>query len=293
MDDEATYFYLNHLRTLRLSNRFRELEVELADPSLPPTLAAKEQELAAFAIQLLRAETLFTRSRELDIRAGIALVDRLLEGPPMQPRVTSDLYEMRSILYQQLATSLALGGDLQMALQTQMEAARWHLTSTAVLGESALRARLRFQTMLNKYRTADDAILDTTAVGIAREEAQAGDLRSVTYSADAVISMSPNQRAFTAVAELVEEVMAVCGYGQDFDLARGIVLRRRWWTLRAISDERPDLDLLARDISFWLGSGMHNEIRELALSLTRVLDRTQDLRRRKLIREMVEITRPR
>ncbi len=290
LQDETAYFYLNHLRALRLSNRFRELEAELVDPSLPPTLTAKDQELATLAFQLLRAETLFTRSRESDVRAGMALVDRLLGGAPLQPRVTSELYEMRSILCQQLATCLALESDVRTALQIQMEVARWHFTSIAILGESALRGRLRFQTMVSKYRTADEASLDTTALGIARDEAHAGDLRSLTYSADVVTSLSPNQRLFTAVAELAEEVMAVCGYGQDFDLARGIVLRRRWWTLRAMSEVRPDLDLLARDISFWRRSGMHNEIRELALSLIGVLNRVKDLRRRKLIREMAEIT---
>ncbi len=291
IDDEAIYYFLNHQRVRRLSNKFADLELglERADLLDRPT-AAKDMTVANFALELLRLETLFTRSRQEDVRAGIHAVDRLLKAPGMTPEGNGALFGMRSILHQQLATIRALQGRHAEARACQVEAAKSHLISCSRLEKLDLSNRLRLATLLRKHDSAEESIYGPGDIRIAEQEAKEGQLRSVLYLADAELCRKSRGQSQEKVASIIDEMVQVCGYGQDFDYARGILLRRRWWAMKLLAGEKCDLDLLGTDISFWQSVNMHNEVRELTFSLQRLRPQVPNLRRSQ-IGEMLEVIR--
>lgn len=277
---------MNHQRARRLSNRFKALETEidtLPNDEILRRTSAKDRRHAHFAAQLLRLETLLMRAREEDVRSGMSLAQKL-SRTSRKPEARIEFNSILSILSQQLATAYAMKGRLSDAMRMQQQASRAYYASLSHGKEMGVDQRARYLTVQTKYNPLEDTVYKADDLKIAIEEAEAGQLRSLTYIADAELNFK--SRHFEKVARAVDEALKVCGYGQDFDYARSIVLRRRWWALNLLAGEKCDPELLKQDIRLWRSINMHNEIRELSLLLQKANAYTD---RRRTIRTLENV----
>ena len=289
IQDENLYYYLNRQHARRLSNQFEQLEQALRGSTiieLVECLSPIHKRQALFAAELLRSEMHFTRSNYADISAGIEVVSRALRPLAQSPGEKREVNRAWSILLQQLATTKALQGDYRKARSIQTQAAKTHeLTSNP--DRIQLEHRLRYVTMLTKYSVSDDPLYVCGELCTAVEHAQEGRLQAITYLADAELRHRRPSPSAEKLLLAVDDILNSCGYGQDFDFTRGIILRRRWWALKLILAEECDLDLLAADIVLWRSTQVANEIREFELSLRTLPPRVPH----HPVNEMLEVVR--
>lgn len=283
--DEALYDYLNHQRAIRLANKFAALESELNKKNFEIIRRASmgDRRRGDFALKLLELETCMMRSQVKDIRKGIRFAHRMLKLPLLLWE-KSEVLHILSILKQQYATIFALEGKIKKALALQKEASRCYELSLTNTGAETFE-HIRYVTLRAKYDGQQDKFYDGQDLSLAIEEAKEGKLKSITYIADA--ELRRRGRYFDRVLEAIDETLQGCGYGQDFDYVRSIVLRRRWWALRLNAGEPCDLDLLDKDIKFWRSIDLSNEIRELTL----LLGRSSPQSRRTKAAEMLRVIR--
>lgn len=264
-NNEELYLYLNHLRSRRLANQFSFIENEMRNQQYQEMLQqvdAENRQIAKSAIQLISLEMLFTRSSLKDVWEGIRLAHILLKRTSTS-EAKFELSKILSILLQQLATIYALKGRYKEAQYFQTQASKAYSMGLPVLDKWELHHRIRYVTMLEKYNIQHVMKFCSDDIKMAIEQAQKGQLNSLVYLADA--ELRSTSKHFENVISVIDEALNACGYGQDFDFARSIVLRRRWWGLKLLAGEECNLDLLAKDIRLWLSINMHNEIRELLL----------------------------
>lgn len=69
---------------------------------------------------------------------------------------------------------------------------------------------------------------------------------------------------------MLDSVLESCGYGQEFDITSGVLVRRRWWLARVALGEECDLDLFQADADLWRSYDLSNELREVRLGLERL-----------------------
>lgn len=267
--NEALYSYLNQQRFRRLTNRFARLESALTESrgySFPDNTDLR---LASFARHLLMLESLFTRSTVSDVTYGLELSAASFQDVPLGQSGIQELHTIRSTLLQQQATILALEGRFDEAQSAQAQAAESYQIAVGQQ-RPAFQQCLRQANLLRKFVPTGDDPFDADDLKLALEEVECGDLRALVYLAESQLYAPKKTRLLGRLICSVEEVLAGSGYGQDFDYARSIVLRRRWWALRLLSGDLPDLNLLQKDLRFWNKIKMYNEIRELALALSRL-----------------------
>jgi hypothetical protein len=271
--DEALYDYLNHQRAIRLANKFSALENEVNKKNFEiiRRASAEDRRRGNFAFKLLELETYMMRSQVKDIQKGIRYAHRLLKSPLLLWD-KSEVLHILSILQQQYATIFALEGNIKKALALQKEASRCYELSLASTATKTFE-HIRYVTLRAKYDGRQDKFYVSQDLDLAIEEAKEGKLKSITYIADA--ELRRRGRYFDKVLEAIDETLQACGYGQDFDYVRSIVLRRRWWALKLNAGETCDLDLLAKDVKFWRSIDLSNEIRELRLLLSRSLQKSK------------------
>jgi hypothetical protein len=109
-----------------------------------------------------------------------------------------------------------------------------------------------------------------TAILQAADEASEGQYGGYTYLVDTVVSQNKLYRKAEKLLDHINRTMLTIGYGQDFDYAKTIIVRRRWWLLNTFINQNCDLDLLESDLSFWKNLEMVNEIREFRLALQEI-----------------------
>lgn len=270
--DATLHAFLNHQRARRLSNRFAELFHALARTDVLAEVSPQDRHHALAAIRLLQAETLFTRSRPTDVVKGLVLVEAMLKRTRDNAALGRELLSIHSILLQQLATVLDLQGEELAARRVQGLALRSYRAHLAMRpnGPMGLHERLRAEALAAKHVRADHPPPARGDFRRAVEQAKGGEIRSLTYIADVELAAARPSNLLEPILVAVSETLLACGYGQAFDYARTIVLRRRWWPLQLAFGERPHLALLAQDLAFWRRIGMENEIRELAGALRRL-----------------------
>jgi len=224
------------------------------------------------AIRLLEIAICTMRCRPTDLVRGVMLADQAIASP-IQPYELVDSLLRKSILLQQLATAHA-SNDVTLAASLQHNAVCAYDSYLMSLGKAApnsLHEYARRSSMAGKYSTIEPPHFTATDVDSALAEASQQRTMTITYLADVILSGSKRTLLGDRILGGVDALLEHSGYGQDFDYIRAIVLRRRWWLLRAFLGVGLDLDLLSRDLSFWHRIHHANEIRELARGLERVL----------------------
>ena len=292
IEDETLYWFLNHQRALRLSNRFALLGHTLTQaPQQFEGASESDNRIAHFVFEILNLEVSITRSLPRDMWKGIRSVDEAERRLDLDPAQRSAIHNVRSILYQQLATQAALEGLHSRAQALQEQSIMFHLLreESPANGPLSRPGLLRFLALVAKHERPTRALVGMRDVKIVREQVKAGDLLEVRYLADATLVAPVTPRHGEEVAVLLDEALQMAGYGQDFDLARSTGLRRRWWPLRILLGEETDANLFAADVSFWREKEMENEIREVSLALMRQAEDHRDLRRRRRALELLEV----
>jgi hypothetical protein len=285
LQSETLYDFLNHQRGRRLGNKFAELERGL-------TLVGEIQRsksddaVATFAHHLLLAESLFTRSRPQDVLRALDVLSSAEKLPDLDLRQRAELLNITSIVLQQLATVLYLEGSVDQASLAQERAVDALAMQLALSGQGDLKDTLRLQSMAKKFSDGSGRDLDIQVCAAAADLSREGVVNPLAYAIDDVVVEHPGKAAERLLHDAGETLLAI-GYGQDFDYANGIVLRRRWWILSAVLSEVLDLDLLNSDIQLWLSVGMQNEVRELAAALHRLLPH-----KRRNVVEMLAVIQP-
>jgi len=277
-ENQPIYYFLNHLRYRRLRNDFRILYKQLIGP-LPAIEATAEQiRMVRFAKNLLLLELYFTRSRVADVSSGISYGHKLLSDKALFPHERSELLRTLSILYQQRATIYFDSGNIGAAKQDQNRAYAIYAKANPGNSNNSSTSPETISTIL-KERTVKQKydILDTSATSIDTFLKSIEDLdpfyasSHYSYLVDLILlHPSPPTRALEQLYEKISTILNSEGYGTSIDQARLITLRRRWWVLHLILEERTQNETLLADLNFWKNIMMFNEIRELEGYVKRV-----------------------
>lgn len=261
--NETTYAFLNRLRALRLANDFRTLDSSLANQSLVARITNEDERRANFALSLLKIEVHFTRSRYSDLSAGITAVSEANARLAVTREERVQLLGMRTTLLGQKATALALRGYHSQAREIQLEAARLFRIAHDLKDWRPSLVRIRYLTIARKHHSPEHIAYGMEDLVFASEKATEGDLRPLMYLADAELRSGRPSRYFDKLLAEIDEAVQHSGYGQDFDYAMPVPLRRRWWALSMLAGVPVDSELLSADLKFWKRIRMYNELREL------------------------------
>jgi len=296
-ENQPIYYFLNHLRYRRLRNDFSILYKQLMGP-LPAIEATEEQiRIARFAKNLLLLELYFTRSHISDVTSGISYGHTLLLDKALFPYERSELLGILSILYQQRATIHFDTRNIEAAKQDQNRAyAIYAKANPGSLEKSSISPEtistiLRARTVSQKYDK-----IDTSATAIDTFLKSIEDLDAFyatshySYLVDLILlNPSPPTRALEHLYEKISTILDSEGYGTNIDQARLITLRRRWWVLHFMLEERTQNETLLADLDFWKNIMMFNEIRELEGYVKRIKNHIPSGRIQELLGAICEV----
>jgi hypothetical protein len=267
LTDERLYRFLNHQRARRLENKFSDLKQALDSLPFLDNISTSDQQKATFAAQLLMAEALYTRSSLEDVKNAFDVISATWRLLGLNTDCQNELLNVTSIVLQQLATILTLEGKRDEARLAQEQASKAFANRLELMGGGSNRDKLRLRSLQGKYAIGDLKSPTCEIINEAITEARDGNLGALTYTADSLIEQASPSSGAETVLEALNELLLTIGYGQDFDYARNIVVRRRWWILLMFLGMPVDLDLLENDLQFWKSQHMQNEIRELSAAL--------------------------
>ena len=267
---ENIYRFLNDLRFQRLHNAFQPLQTGLRIQS-EEDLSATEREVETTARQLLELEMMFTRSKPSDVAKGIQLGEGLLGK--VSGKTLQEIQLILSILYQQRATINLSKGQHNAARKDQQRACSlFDSRKNTVLDpeeDKTLWDTLRQMVLATKYETVSfsDVLLDDLLRACIDLDNEA-DFRHLIYLSDLALRDSNSSfRILESLYALFTRLLEEGGYGQAYDRAKFITLRRRWWLLHLLLEPDPWLEAMQADIAYWQGLQMFNEAREFRSGL--------------------------
>lgn len=266
---------INSYRGWRLANRFDWLE-QIA-PSLLNELkpGTENYRLVQFALAILNAEAYMMRSRVThrtnDLILGLQTVSSAMRTLALSSDEKTELLSIRSILFQQFATTRALLGYFDQAIKLQEAATKAHAKGLTGQSLPEFTAEIRKRSLATKYIPPTHQLYTREEMKLAIADGSKGETRSLVYIADLELAKEKPSKLAEQVLEGVEDLLGECGYGQDFDYAASAVLRRRWWALRAWASEPINIDLLKKDLNFLQRIRMYNEVRELHLLFLQII----------------------
>lgn len=286
ISNEGLYNYLNKQRIMRLTNQFNLIKTldDFRTTELYSNATPCDKNLAEIAINIIILEMHMTRSQKTDIWKGIEIAKNLLEQK-LHKSEEAEWHNHLAVLYQQQATFYMLAGKPEKARRYQEASSHHYYLSISRKANVETHEKLRMDTINTKYSDIKKPNYKGKDISYAIDNANNGDLRAITYLADSELHSLKKSQYFEKVACHIEEAISKCGYGQDYDYAKTVVLRRRWWAFKILSNDKYDLDLFSKDINFWNSIKMFNEIRELKLLLIRIEKRHKI----KQIKDMLEI----
>ncbi|MDQ3280760.1 MAG: HNH endonuclease [Acidobacteriota bacterium] len=263
LDDEVAYTHLNRVRVLRLANRFDHLDRVLAQPPVMRTSSSRK--LSAFLHHLVRAEMLMMRGRGVDLDCAELLVRRALRrfGTHLDRR--NQMFATLGGILARKGTLLMLGGESHRARRLWQESMALRELSGPWAKSSAFVHSIRVRGNLARFG-GDAGMIDAPMLHVAGQHAANGDYRPLVGLADIALA-SASTPPLDRLLDMVTRTLLRSTYGSDRDHAATVVLRRRWWGLLVAAGERPDLDLLQRDVEQWHSIEMFNEHRELEWTL--------------------------
>lgn len=284
INNETLYMFLNHQRARRLSNEFNNLQQAIDNIPFLKNLNEKDFQAATFATHILIAESLYTRSSVSDIKKALKVIEAISKLPNLNQARREELLNITSIVLQQLSTALMLDGKVAEAKRVQKKAIKTLEFKININGDNTIKDNLRLASMKSKIENPVSLNFEA-ALNRAVDEASEGQYSVSTHLADTVINQPRTFREIEKLLGHINKTMLSIGYGQDFDYAKSIIVRRRWWMLNAFVNQKCDLDLLENDILFWKKLDMQNEIRELYTALHKIGERSNS----KHIKEMLHV----
>lgn len=263
------------LQRLRLANTFDQIEVGL--PDLRSGLADTAEEVAAiaWALDALELGMLHTRADASDLHRAELLMLRTW-GEHMYPEQPELWFNKRTVHFAELATVAWLRGHYETSIRLQQLAADAFKHFRTRQGSTHRRPSffddVREFTLKHKYLLASSPTdLTETIVNEARGYCQLGDTAPIRFVADwAAFCTDVPIEKLEMVSSILEFEITRCGYGQDFDLAAGAMLRRRWWLLQARLGIGFSSSVLEHDIATWTQWELFNEPREVAAAFDRL-----------------------
>jgi hypothetical protein len=274
--NEYLYRFLNHLRYLRLQNRFGILHKLIDDPIPDFDISKEDQTIAEHARKLLLLELYFTRSKENDLETGIFYGEKMLKTKSLN---NNDIKGMLSILYQQRATIRFNTGDIIRAKIDQRRAVYIYPKECDIKAgikrfsnQEYFRIYLREISLRHKHMLVDTYGYNVSELlRVSGNISDGNDFRHLSYLADLIItSIVPNWPALETMYMMLTKIIESFGYGVSLDIAKFVTLRRRWWVLHCLLEKEIWLDALRGDLAYWQEVNMYNEIRELFFMINKV-----------------------
>lgn len=284
INNETIYLFLNHQRARRLSNQFINLQQALDKIPFLKKVNDKDFQAAIFATHILIAESLYTRSRVSDIKKALKVIEVVSKLPNLDRTRRAELLNITSVVLQQLSTAIMLEGKAAEAKKIQNQAIKAFQNRLEIIGDKETKDKMRLASMKSKINNTT-SIDFKTSITRAVNEAGEGQYSATTYLADTAVNQSMTFQEIEKLLDHINSTILSIGYGQDFDYAKSIIVRRRWWMLNALVNRKCDLELLDNDLSFWKELEMENEIRELFFALYRIDAKVNS----KHIKEMLDV----
>jgi hypothetical protein len=249
------------------------MEVALPDVRSYLVDGTTEGQAVAWALDALELGMLHTRAAHGDLERASLLLMRA-SGESSYPEHAELWHNKRTIMFQEAATFAWLEGHYRKALHLQTWAAGSYALSRRQeisRRRPSLFGRIRELTLRHKYAQVPlPYVISAATINAAIEHTHRGDTAPLRFLADiAVIYQEIPGELIETVVSLIEREIQRSGYGQDFDLAAGVLLRRRWWCLRARLGIEPSASELEHDIAMWKQWQLFNELRETAAALNR------------------------
>jgi hypothetical protein len=271
--------YYESQRFYRLQNRFSRLLENLR--AFPNELRQDKTDAIVIArlARLLTLETYFTRSSLLttndgrdDLDAGIQLARGMVKSP--HGRLAA--LEAISALRQQQATIAFLDGSVERARELQMRSAaafseghQWMpIDFRDIQSPESLALQLRGYVRRHGY--VFDSHLSATewqwCAHMIADSSQREHLALVSLADLELTSSSISRRRREWLFARLSMALKSSGYGTTVDVARTVVLRRRWLALGILLGEVTN-EVVSRDFGYWSRVEMFNESRALKAAL--------------------------
>jgi len=282
ISNEGLYWKMNTLRAQTKLNDFLLLDEVLDTNPAFRTAASYARAIAVEALTFLKLELRMLRARPSDIEIAIKTIQRLRRAAK-RPLVAGELYGIESIFFKQMATAVAIHGNIGRSRQYQQVASAKLQQAIRLRGEDLgkidfLSRRFRLMALESRFsRVANPCVslndVDA-AISIAADRVFPDALLQI---ADVELAQRTPSRHAERMLQAVERSAEKVGYGQDFDFGVGLAVRRRWWELQIHLGMELKTELLRQDIKYWEKIGMWNEIRGLQLASLRDPDAREQM----------------
>jgi hypothetical protein len=283
-DELYVYCHYNTQLSLLSAHRF-----DLLGPSPSFTPTDTQQAISKKLADLLTNLHVYrARGAPDDLMNAMQTVRRALKVPGLSPLARQQLYCDFCVILQDLSTVLFLQGRTERARQIDKTAAQYYEKSIANITDR----HPYFATRTFRLQTRQVAILGysepSLTVAVERQDLDlaaklaldSADYELLLVLATLEINGQTNKKLRSELLSVFDQVLQCCGYGQDFDLLLGITIRYRWWILLLLDSglRTVRLDLLARDLQFWLDRQCFSTIRAFLRMLLQ-LEQNSDRRR--------------
>jgi hypothetical protein len=269
INNETVYMFLNHQRARRLANNFADLQHALNKIPFLEKMDNKSTQAATFATHVLIAENLYTRSRASDVKKAVNVIEAISNMPNLDTSKRAELLNITAVVMKQLSTVMMLEGKAKEAKRVLIQAIKALEKRLEIINRVELNDHLRISSLRSRIESTT-SIDFQTAIMRAADEASEGQYSGYTYLVDTVVNQNKFYRKAEKLLDHINRTMLTIGYGQNFDYAKTIIVRRRWWLLNTLINQKCDLGLLESDLSLWKDLEMANEIREFQLALQEI-----------------------
>jgi hypothetical protein len=205
-----------------------------------------------------------------DLRRAQRLLQQAFKSRSLADHHKAELVRLKSTLHQQRAAVWALAGDSRAHAEYRATwAAHKHYMQhtpsfEAHIRGAALQAKCAPRNKERQYST--EQVANTFA------ETDRGSMSALCSLIDIELAGTRPNRSAEALLEKLDGKLQVCGYGDNRDYCTTVLLRRRWWLLKAWIHDPLDFDLLAVELEWWQEIKLYNEVRQMLLGIDLPVD---------------------
>lgn len=277
-NNETLYSQLNQLQYYRSKNLFDLLQHQLTEPLRGILISPDEEALAKFAVFAINMELCVQRSTLQDVNNGILLCSQAFKYFGNNLRFCTMLYEYLTYLYEQRATFYSLNQimneakrDIWLAHQYAelfrispfcKDGTRSYFSSEYYHKMLRDKSKLRFHSFEPPSKFLD------SYYSMMKDSAYPLKVNYYKSFMDYLVFLPRFQSKLSEKVYMeASTILERGGYGTSSDIHHMLNIRRRWWVLRLIFEENPNLDLLLADLNKWKELQQYNETRELLFAV--------------------------